>query len=119
MKVVINGNYGGFSISKKCAEYMAARGNERARLELQRAENASKEDKVFNGGFYGFGYVEGMDGQYDRTDPDLIAAVEEMGTAAGGQCATLKIVKIPDGIEWKIDNYDGYESIEEAHRSWG
>lgn len=54
----------------------------------------------------------------DRTDPDLIAVVEELGPAASGSCAKLKIVEIPDGINWKIDEYDGYESVEEVHRSW-
>ena len=37
MKIVINNCYGGFSISRKAAEFMAARGNERARLELEQS----------------------------------------------------------------------------------
>ena len=69
MKIVINNCYGGFSISRKAAEFMAARGNERARLELEQSKKR----------FYGYGYVEGMDGAYERTDPDLVAAVEALG----------------------------------------
>ena len=40
MKIVINRCYGGFSISRKAAEFMAARGNERARLELMQSKSA-------------------------------------------------------------------------------
>ena len=108
MKVVINRCFGGFSISHKCAEYMAARGNERARKELEESED----------GFYGYGYVKGMDGGYDRTDPDLISAIETMGDEVNGQCANLKLVEIPDGTKWELDDYDGLETIEECHRSW-
>lgn len=54
----------------------------------------------------------------DRTDPILIRVVEELGEEADGMCARLKIVEIPDGVEWVIDEYDGNETIDEKHRSW-
>ena len=54
-----------------------------------------------------------------RTDPLVIQVVEELGTKANGQHAELRVVEIPDGIEWEIDEYDGQESIAEKHRSWG
>ena len=54
-----------------------------------------------------------------RDDPILIKVVEELGEAADGTCAKLKIVEIPDGVEWEIDEYDGMESIDEVHQSWG
>lgn len=53
----------------------------------------------------------------DRTDKDLIAVVEKLGDKASGSCAELKIVEIPDGVDWEIDEYDGIESIHEKHRS--
>jgi len=28
------------------------------------------------------------------------------------------VVDIPDDIEYEIDDYDGIESVHEAHRSW-
>jgi hypothetical protein len=55
----------------------------------------------------------------DRTDPILIQVVEELGTVADGSCAQLRIVEIPDGVEWELDVYDGIESVHEVHRSWG
>lgn len=54
-----------------------------------------------------------------RNDKYLIKAIEEVGLEeSSGNCASLKIIEIPDGIEWEIDDYDGMESIEEIHRSW-
>lgn len=55
----------------------------------------------------------------DRSNPNLVKAVEELGDEANGDCAKLRIVEIPDGIEWEISEYDGMESVEEKHRSWG
>lgn len=53
-----------------------------------------------------------------RDDPDLIAVVEAMGKSADGECAKLKIVEIPDGVEFGIDEYDGIEHVAEKHRTW-
>lgn len=55
---------------------------------------------------------------HDRTDPLLVQVVEELGDEASGYLSELKIVEIPDDIEWSIDDYDGMERVEEAHRSW-
>jgi len=54
-----------------------------------------------------------------RNDPALVQAVEELGADADGDCAELKVVEIPDGVEFEIDEYDGMERIDEVHRSWG
>ncbi len=54
-----------------------------------------------------------------RTDPLLIQVIEELGKKANGYCASLKIVEIPDGVDYKISEYDGSEHIAEKHRTWG
>jgi hypothetical protein len=54
----------------------------------------------------------------DRTDKDLIKVVKKLGKKANGRFANLKIIKIPDGIEWEITEYDGLEIVEEEHKSW-
>jgi hypothetical protein len=44
--------------------------------------------------------------------------VESLGALANGYCAELKVVEIPDGVEWSIHEYDGSEWVAEAHRTW-
>jgi len=54
----------------------------------------------------------------NRADPLLIQVIEELGKKADGALAKLKIVEIPDGIEYEIEEYDGVEWIAEKHRTW-
>lgn len=59
-------------------------------------------------------------GDIPRTDEDLIFVVESLGSQiASGRCAELKVVEIPDGVQYEIDEYDGLEHIAEVHRTWG
>lgn len=53
-----------------------------------------------------------------RTDPALIKVVKKLGEEANDEYAELKIVEIPDGTKFEIDDYDGIETIHEVHRSW-
>lgn len=106
MKIVINECFGGFGISRKCAEFMASKGHKQAEAELK------QED------FCGFGYAEGFDDGYSRTDPILVEAVETLGKEANGSYAKLKVVEIPDDIEYYINDYDGVETVHEKHQSW-
>jgi hypothetical protein len=54
----------------------------------------------------------------DRHNPLLVQVVEELGTAANGSHAKLKVVEIPDGTRYEIDEYDGMEHVAESHRTW-
>ena len=58
------------------------------------------------------------DKSIERTDEDLIQVVEELGELVNLQYSSLKVVEIPDDVEWQIDSFDGMETIEEVHRSW-
>ena len=95
----------------------------------EKFEKDSKDKKSDLGnGFYTFDWVGTLtDDKYiytvnsynlDRTNPDLIKVVEDMGEEASGDHAELEIIEIPDGVEYEIDEYDGIESIHEVHRSW-
>ena len=53
-----------------------------------------------------------------RDDKNLIEVVEALGEKASGPYAELVIIDIPDDVDWEIDEYDGYETIHEKHRSW-
>jgi len=59
--------------------------------------------------------------QYDnelRTHPALIRTVEELGNAVNNRFSKLEIVEVPDDVLWKINQYAGFETVEEKHRSW-
>ena len=44
----------------------------------------------------------------DRTNPDLVAFVENNPTL----CGDLAVVEIPDtATDWEIDEYDGFETV--------
>jgi hypothetical protein len=54
-----------------------------------------------------------------RDDPKLIRVVEKIGPKrAASQFAELKIVEIPDDVDWEIEEYDGKEWVSEVHRTW-
>ena len=53
-----------------------------------------------------------------RDDPYLIKIVRDLGMAANGAHANLKIVEIPPDVEWQIEEYDGNEWVAEKHRIW-
>jgi hypothetical protein len=56
--------------------------------------------------------------EIQRDDPDLLRVVEELGEAASGKHAKLKVVEIPDGVEYVIEEYDGNEHVAESHMTW-
>ena len=52
------------------------------------------------------------DREISRTDPDLIAVLDELGSeGASGRCAKLAIEEVPAGVKYRIDEYDGAESV--------
>lgn len=53
-----------------------------------------------------------------RYDPDLVAVVKKLGEKAFGPFSKLKIVTIPEGIEYSIENFGGREQIAEKHLIW-
>ena len=46
-----------------------------------------------------------------RTDETLIEVVEELKDVANGRFGDLEIVEIPDNCFYKIDEYDGVETL--------
>lgn len=46
-----------------------------------------------------------------RDDPALVQVVEELGAAADGRYARLQIKEVPTGTRYRIDEYDGLESV--------
>ncbi len=101
MKIAVNKCYGGFGVSP--AVY--------AELGIEWDDYGYLDNEAF--GIESDNYLE------YRQHPRLIAAIEKVGEdAASGSRSEVRIIDIPDGIEWEIDAYDGIETIHEAHRSW-
>lgn len=53
-----------------------------------------------------------------RDDERLVQVVEELRAEANGHCAELKVVAIPDDVQWIIAKADGSEQVSEQHRTW-
>lgn len=53
-----------------------------------------------------------------RDDENLIRVIEELGENANSDFSDLKIVEIPDGIDFEIEEYDGQEWVSERHQTW-
>lgn len=139
MKVVINKCYGGFGLSEKAYEKLIEWGvpvrgyikeprnpntglydiripeNEGEIIFDRKLENDSKINKA----------MESLTGRYwdtwidkNRSHPLLIKVVEELGEEASSRFSELKVVEIPDGTEYTIEEYDGLEHIAEKHKTW-
>ena len=101
MKVVINKCYGGFGISAAV----------RKELGLPKSEYCSIYNEDLG--------IKSSNYNAIRSDKRLINAIEKIGIEnSHGDHAKLKIVEIPDGIDFYIDDYDGIESIHQTHQSW-
>jgi hypothetical protein len=113
MKIVINRDFGGYGLSDQAVrEYGKRKG-----LNLV-------EDGPDDHGFTYF-YVNEIDEnnyfsdrEIERDDPVLVEIVERLGSESNGRYSDLKIVEIPDDVDWEVMEYDGMEHIAEKHRTW-
>ncbi len=53
-----------------------------------------------------------------RDDEQLVQVVEALGPSANGHAAMLKVVAIPQDVEWEIETVAGVEHVSEVHRRW-
>ncbi len=136
VKVVYNACYGGFGLSKEaCQRYWDIKGQQVwiendtrfISLGLFTVWLVAPEDRIpAKGGddFYSMNIDERVAynqayskqiwyyNDVDRHDPVLVQVVEELGDKANGICAKLRIDEV-DG-PYRIDEYDGNESVETA-----
>ena len=135
MKVVINKCYGGFSLSDAgMVRYATLKGltlcQEVGPFSYTTHWTVPKEERENQDTFFTLSMEERiasnkkMDKQtissrdFARNDPILVQVVEELGAVAGGACASLGIVEVPDDAAWEVEEYDGMEWIAEVHRTW-
>lgn len=93
MEIVINNCYGGFGLS------------EAARDILEEVLDVPLDTVLGEDSF--------------RAHPALIEVIKGLGEGVNDCFSELKIVEIPDDVEWQIEEYDGSEWIAEKHRTWG
>ena len=120
MKVVINECHGGFGLSTLAFTKLIEKGWKTTTFnEEGNFEDPNADIVVAKGSLWGdYGFVQYSNSQSIRSHPDVIHVVEQLGKEANGRFAELKIVEIPDDIEWEIEEYDGIESVVEKHRRW-
>jgi len=136
-KIAINCCYGGFGLSdeasekllvrKKIAYYVVTTLSENgeviskkfyrktsSQINRVKYEGDSDPENEYNDYIGMFDYYS----HKNRTDPDLLAVIEELGNDANGDCAKLAIIEIPDDVNWEIIDRDGAEYVAEKHRTW-
>ena len=142
MKVVINSCYGGFGLSKEaCQRYWDIKGKQvwieddtkfmsLGLFTVWLVPPESRLDTKEGDAFYVMDmpqrkeYNEKYSQQtwyyrdIERHDPVLVQVVEQLGDVAAGRHAELRVVEIPDDVEYCIEEYDGMEHIAEVHRTW-
>ena len=139
MKVVINGEFGGFGITHSGmlryfeiagVEVWPEQGKDFPQFYTYWTVAPDKRPPILDEDFYTLPmdkrmeynrvYSECSTGERDiaRDDPALVLMIEELGEKANGRFAKLKIVEIPDDVDWYIEEYDGSEHVAEKHRTW-
>lgn len=138
MKIAINRKYGGFNLSHKAVmRYAALKGFKLYSYEYDfktqtcsPADESKIDDKrllpIIS---YSTEPIKNQSPSNNNThfshndikrhDPILIQVIEELGKKAnGGSVAQIKLVDIPDDVEYTIEEYDGIEWVAEKHRTW-
>jgi len=123
VKIIINTCFGGFGLSDAaCAWLIENKGyrvtgyTKSGKYEDEKAEIVGPPDG--NSRIFGK-FTLTANTSEQRTNPDIIECVEKLGSEmASGKFASLKIIEIPDNIEWEIDEYDGTEQVAEKHQTW-
>jgi hypothetical protein len=92
MKILINTCFGGFNFSEEFQEEFELRFNLK---------------------------ISDFDHDNIRTNPEIIELFLEFGPErSSGKFSDLKLIEIPDDVEYEISEYDGIEHVAEKHRTW-
>ena len=110
MKVVINSEFGGFSVSEKVINELGLEKEPYSRFLIDKnIYYLSNED---------FSIESENEYEY-RANPKLIEAIEKIGIKfSNSNISDLKIVDVPDFVVekgWHISEYDGLETVHENH----
>ena len=111
-KIVINKSYGKFSVSHQAFLRLRELGQQDALKETDLGaywpEAATPKEPSLNQ----------CGTLIPRDDLKLAQVIEELGGAANGHGAELRVVTIPDDVRWEVSAVGGIEHISEVHRTW-
>lgn len=114
MKIVINKCFGGFGLSEEATLlYGKKKGLNIIVVKDKYMKNLNHYylDEKKDGNYF-------SDRDIKRNDTVLVEVIEELGEKANNAYSELKIVEIPNDVEWIIEEYDGKEWVSEDHRRW-
>jgi len=104
MKIVVNRSFGVFSLSEAVFNELGIEGG--------------PHDYYLHNEDFG---IKSDNPKAYRADSRLIAAIEKIGLEKSVKYrgeTVLKIIDIPDDVEWEINDWNGFETICEKHREW-
>lgn len=105
-KIAYNACYGGFTLSRKA---------------ILRGREISGDPKWLGATIIGDTYPDGsavdsdfghLPSDFPRHDSTLVAVIEELGDEASGMCAKLRLEELSSGSLYRIDEYDGFETVQ-------
>jgi hypothetical protein len=127
-KIVYNACYGGFGLSHEAVlRYAEVKGitlyhKDESGIfthyylcppeEFERLRDEDHNNPIRQGRYERSNAMYFSPSNIERNDPALVQVVEELGDKANGQCAKLRIAEVPAGTLYRIDEYDGNESVE-------
>ena len=110
--IVINTDYGGFGLSDEAVEQLfKLKGWKLVRQDRDSGFTMFYKDSIEERNYFN-------ERDLERDDAELVQVVKKMKKKANGRFASLKIVSIPDNVEWIIQEHDGLEWVAEVHRTW-
>lgn len=130
-KIVYNACYGGFGLSEKAVlRYCEIKGmqcypeKQNSLVTTYWTVPATERTGILSADDFGIASIEdrqASNARYReltlypssiaRGDPALVQVIEELGDAANGPFSALRIEAVPAGERYRIDEYDGNESV--------
>ncbi len=104
IEIVINGHYGAFSLSEAGVMHYAQLAG--IRLTNDKGVYHNEHGDVF--------WSENI----ERNDQCLVQTIYDLGKKANGPCCHLKVVQVPEDVDWIIQQLDGVEWVAERGRTW-
>lgn len=114
MELVINKCYGGYGLSDAAIKWLRERGCEAAKINPIVGEKYPNSDEIKDEWL-----TNSNNPDIPRHDILLVECVRALKSKANGKYAKLEIIKIPDGIDYVIEEHDGMEWVAEKHETWG